>query len=443
MKNLYEIAEYSRLYPGKSSLEFDSQIRSKIDPRLPSENLTENDERLLKEQLKGVLKVIPHRDGLTISSNSHIGFANFDGFSVVVKPKVLMSSENLFGMINYAFDLDMKRLPEFSPKTDENYLVEVIIFSFIEKCKILFQKGLYKSYVTHQDDVSFLRGKLLLKQHIQNVLHNRPKFACEYDELEYDNLENQIVLFCLKRSYKITQNQDLKKELRKLIFQMSSIVSDKFVRGLDFKQIQYTRQNSHYRHILGLCKLIIDSSGIIDFYSEQKHLVNAFFVDMNTIFEKFVANLFKDVFSDIFKVHEQKSKKVWSIDDKSKKGIRTDILLEQIRNNKKKIVIDTKYKDGLADSDLYQIGFYIHEYFEESFGDDKKQGFAILPTTDDLKLEGKHSIISSINQDIRIVKSFINIDQIVPLLGSKIPEERERLVSFVKNLIKNQDIHYF
>ena len=104
----------------------------------------------------------------------------------------------------------MKKLPEFSPKTEKNYLVDVIIFSFIEKCKILFQKGLYKSYVTHQEDTSFLRGKLLLTQHMQNILHNRPKFACQYDELEYDNFENQIILFCLKRSYKITKNLDLR-----------------------------------------------------------------------------------------------------------------------------------------------------------------------------------------------------------------------------------------
>jgi len=439
LKNLFELAEHSRLYPGKESLEFDSLTRSEVDPCLRSLKLVENDKKILKEELNGVLKIVPRPDGLAISSNSYIGFANFDSFSVVVKPKVLMSPDSLFGMINYAFDLDMKKLPEFSPRTDENYLVDVIIFSFIEQCKILFKKGLYKSYVTHQEDITFLRGKLLLKQHIQNVLHNRPKFACEFDELEYDNLENQITLFCLKHAYKITKNEELKKEIRKLIFQISTVVSEQFITGQEFKKIQYTRQNNHYKRVLELCKLIIDSSGIVDFYSQQKHLVNAFFVDMNLIFEKFVANLFKDVFSDRYRVLEQKEKKVWSIDEKRKKGIRTDILLENLRYRMKKIVIDTKYKDDLHDSDLYQIGFYIHEYFEEGVSE-AKRGYAVLPTIEDLPLERKHSTISSIKQGIQIVKSFINIDQVVPLLGSKIPEEREKLKKIVENLLLEKEI---
>ena len=105
-----------------------------------------------------------------------------------------------------------------------------------------------------------------------------------------------------------------------------------------------------------------------------------------------------------------------------------------------KLVIDTKYKDGLSDSDLYQIGFYIHEYFEESWTrDGKKLGYAILPTTENLDVKGKKSRISSLKQDIQIVKSFINIDKIVPLLDSKIPEDQEKLVSFVTNLIDNQN----
>ena len=36
-------------------------------------------------------------------------------------------------------------------------------------------------------------------QQLQNDSRMNAKFACEFDELEYDNLENQILLYCLHR----------------------------------------------------------------------------------------------------------------------------------------------------------------------------------------------------------------------------------------------------
>jgi len=216
---------------------------------------------------------------------------------------------------------------------------------------------------------------------------------------------------------------------------MTTVVTDKFISKQDFRRISYNRQNNHYLKIHELCQLILYSSGIVDFYSEQKHLVNSFFIDMNVIFEKFVANLFNEVFSDKYRVHEQKTEKVWSIDDVRKKSIRTDILLKNRRTGEN-IVIDTKYKDGLSDSDLYQIGFYIHEYSDEGVTDVKKEGFAVLPTAEKLPVEGDHSEIYSWKQGIAIIKSYLNIDQIVPLIYSKNKDDKNELKQRIQSLLK-------
>src|SRR5579885_407263 len=110
----FTLGEYSKLLPSNQSLSLEEVENSGIDPRLRGLNLTENDKILLTDKLKGILKVIEYKEGLAIFSSSHIGIANFDNFSVLVKPKIFMSTKNLFGMISYAYELEWIPLPDFS-----------------------------------------------------------------------------------------------------------------------------------------------------------------------------------------------------------------------------------------------------------------------------------------------------------------------------------------
>jgi len=210
VRHNFELAEHSCVVPTQKLVDSKYCSNAKVDERLSKVSLSPKDEKILATPLGSILKDIDFKplssilkinssltDGLAISSTSNIGIVNFEQFSVVVKPKIYMNPDNLFGMINYAYDiLEWKNLEnEFSPKTNENFLIDMIIYTFVTHCKNIIKYGVYKSYVTHQDNIPYMKGKLLLKQHLQNVLKNRAKFACEYDELEYDNLENQIFFF--------------------------------------------------------------------------------------------------------------------------------------------------------------------------------------------------------------------------------------------------------
>ena len=65
----------------------------------------------------------------------------------------------------------------------------------------------------------------------------------------------------------------------------------------------------------------------------------------------------------------------------------------------------------------------------------KKIGYAVLPTTKEVSENGLNESIKSIKQELTIVKSYINIDQIVPLLVSKEPQDKIRLEKMVKALV--------
>jgi len=413
---IVEISEYKTLSPV-----YEKDEESQVDINLKNLKLNDEDQDLknyLKQ--KNILKVIELKQGLQITSTSHIGIAQFSEFSVMVMPKVLMNSNNLPKLIEYAYELDDIIIPQSEIKfeTTNDLLVEIILASFIKKTQQLFKQGLTKSYVTHQDNIPYLRGKLLLQQHFVNTMHKKLQFACEFDELEYNNLENQIVLFTLERSYFITKNDSIKKEIRKLTHQFSAFVEKAPVTMSDFNKINYTRLNQQYEKVHQLCKLILSSTGIGDFYKQKTPFVNSFFIDMNMVFESFVARLFKEYYPLSSKA--QKGKKAWETDNGKTLQIRTDILIYD--NNKVKSIIDTKYKKNISEADKFQIGFYIHEY-------DKTIGYAILPKHKD----SRDYPLRSIEQGITINVKYIDIDEMISLLYS---ENREQIKKQLENLIQ-------
>lgn len=399
--------EYETLSPNFEETE-DENIDLVQDNSLKEIELAPGDRKLvryLKE--KGILTILDLKNGLSISSSSHIGVVQLTNFSISIMPKIFLKVQNLAKLIEYSYDLEDLIIPETETKFEqtENILIEIIVASFVKQCQKLLRQGLAKAYVTHQENTPYLRGKLILKQQFLNVAKKNMQFACEFDELEHDILENQIIQFTLDRCYHITNNESLRKEIRRLNHQISGFVDKTDIKFDDFERIHYTRLNQHYEKIHQLCKLIISASGISDFYQQKTPFVNSFFVDMNVIFEAFVAKLFKKYYP--LDSEAQKNRKAWIIDNGSSARIRTDILIYH-DSGKEKDVIDTKYKKRLNESDRFQIGFYIHEY-------ERKEGYAILPTRE----ESKNYKVISEHQGIAINVKHLNIDNMLELVFSE------------------------
>lgn len=322
---------------------------------------------------------------LEIKTNSYIGTVNFHSFKLTIIPKIYSKDnpeiwKNIALCIYYVNDFDTAKFFELSKIKFENesqILQDFIIMGFALECENLIRHGLLKSYVNHQENLSFLRGKLILKNQFQNDISKNAKFFCEYDELEYDNIENRIILDSLLISERLVQSESLKRKIFVLINQFSQLVSKTTITLYDIERIMsnYDRQNFRYFQIHTFCKLIKENSGISDFYSQKISYSIPFFVNMNEIFEKFVTKLFLDFFNS-GTVYAQKTQKAWNIDDKGSIKIRPDIILKDSKN-KSITIIDAKYKDRLYESDLYQIGFYIHEYRDPHYTGD--EAYAILP----------------------------------------------------------------
>ena len=381
-----------------------------------------------------LLEELENKKFLTIRSNdrlkkiefkaeSKIGVAQFTNFSVIINPK-FTNIQNLVKLINYAWNVEVDLIPEseIKFKKEKNMLVEIIISSFLHHCKNLIMQGLYKSYVSHQDtSMPCLRGKLLLVQQLQNDARLNAKFACEYDELEYDNLENQILLYCLYRCRDLTKFDSKKNEFNSMIQQMEQFVEYKTISMEHFKQLNYTRLNQYYEKTHGLCKIIIQNMGISDFYKPETSFVNSFFIDMNRIFEKFFFKLVKEYYHLPSK--EQTSEIAW----KSKLGgtftNQPDILIYD-ENKNVKFIVDTKYKFETKHDDLRQVDDYMLQYGMN------EGGYLVYPKTPDAKVD------EWTLRNKKIKARHIDIDMAIDLIYMKDSKVRkEEILKLLEEII--------
>jgi len=341
--NLITLKEYQILPPRKGkSLSGKEQDSVKI---LETLSLKEQDQKLRQRlQDEGILSISsdPIKSGLQIKAESHIGVAQFSNFSVTIIPK-FSNIDRLIELIDYVYDLDLEIFPESETEFlgEKNMLSEIIISTFVKHVTGLLQKGMVKSYTIHQSNLPYLRGKLIFQQQIINDAKTKLEFACEHDEFEYNNIENQILLYCLERCYYITINDERKKEIRRMVGLLAGLVDTREITLDDFKKINYNQMNQHYKKVHELCKLIVNSIRITNFYEQKSRFVNSFFVDMNKVFEKFVYKLFHKYYPLPSK--EQQRYASWEVVSTGRKyNIIPDILIYGKNRHEIETIIDTK-----------------------------------------------------------------------------------------------------
>ena len=134
-------------------------------------------------------------------------------------------------------------------------------------------------------------------------------------------------------------------------------------------------------------------------------------------------------------VRAQWAKHGWDDTEGRGKKIIPDIVLTEGKTLK--AIIDVKYKPELHEDDLYQIGFYLHEYGGKTQIALEK-GFAVLPEYEDDKkiMHNKTSIFTATRSRIKIHEKRINVDIILELLKKNESERKIELQKQVKELLK-------
>lgn len=239
-------------------------------------------------------------------------------------------------------------------------LQDIFIQYFCELLEEQLHKGYLRTYVTEEDNLSTLRGRLIFKDHIRLNAVNKARFYCEFDEFTEDNLFNRQLKAAIRVFRGRVSNQQTYRHLTDLAFAFSD-VRDMPVDINTIERLHFTRLNDRFKTVFDMAILIL--AGKSPNMSTGEHSAPAMLFDMNKLFEEFVALELKKKLSREYSLSAQFNE--INLSKKHSFKLKPDIVVT--KSEVIESILDTKWKAkgnkdsvNVSQADAYQMYAYGH-----------------------------------------------------------------------------------
>lgn len=282
-----------------------------------------------------------------LKSRQYCGILNFDNEDFYLLPKISNKDEEtnldiFIYMLMYAYDIKLQNEQIATCKNESHTILEVFIQMFAKKLFQELQYGIYKEYITEQDNLTTLRGKYLINENLKyNFVKN--KIYCEYDEFSMNNQLNQFFLFAVKSLILFAKD---KRVLMQCEIALDEVEYKSF--DINYLKIHFHRLNSRFKESFEFALLLLNRS--IPLFDKDKKSF-AFLFDMNILFERFIGKMIKEL---------EPTTKLQSHDTFGDLTLKPDIIVNDL-------IIDTKYKKlhvkkDIKRDDKFQMYVYGKNY---------------------------------------------------------------------------------
>ncbi len=322
---------------------------------------------LSNEQAIPYLKITTKKGyGKVLQAQNYVGVIQTkDGTTIEILPKIQEVSveESKIILIKMLKTLKKSPFKNFNMahlKSDKMPLLEIFITMFLDELSELIKKGIKSDYITKEENLAYLKGKLQIKEQIaQNYIH-KERFFVAYDEYVSDRVENRLIKTTLNYLYNQSKLNSNKKRIREYLFVFDEIGVSHTVKS-DFSKVKLGRQMKDYEQILVWVKTFLLNSS----YSPHKgsDLAFALLFDMNELFESYVGHYLKKQGYDV-RLQDKQHHLAFS-EQKGIYALRPDIVIDKgrvIADTKWKILSQEKTRQGVSGSDLYQMYAYGTKY---------------------------------------------------------------------------------
>ena len=165
---------------------------------------------------------------------------------------------NIYHMLSYAFQtLKQETYEDVAVESfDEMYNLLAAILA--KGIGLQLKQGLYREYISHQEELTVMRGKINMPGTIKNKLLHKQVLTCDFDELSENNMLNQILkttVMLLLRNGKVKAKY--KDDLKKKMLYFSNVDSIEPTE-IKWSSIRFQRNNQTYRMLVSICQLIIE-----------------------------------------------------------------------------------------------------------------------------------------------------------------------------------------
>jgi 5-methylcytosine-specific restriction enzyme subunit McrC len=201
--------------------------------------------------------------------------------------------QNIYYLLSYAWNrLDEADLVDVGDEEFDdvaNLLGKVLASG----CSYLFKKGIYRNYHEVEEEISGVRGRLMIGKSVKDLSFQNKRAWCRYDELTHNVLPNQILKATILRLLQMEEiDEDLHEEL-KVIHSRFSDIRDINLQLHHFNKVHIHRNNAFYRFLLQVCQLIFESSALQE--EGEQYQFRDFSRDdskMRLLFQAFVKNFY-------------------------------------------------------------------------------------------------------------------------------------------------------
>ena len=294
-----------------------------------------------------------------------------DGTTIEILPKISdvedieKSKQVLLKMLKTLRNSPFKNFNMANLKSSKMPLLEIFITMFLEELARLVQRGIKSDYITQEENLKFLKGKLKINEQIKYNYIHKERFFVAYDEFSSNRVENRLIKTTLEFLYKKSKSNRNQQRIREFLFVFDEIRISHNVKT-DFSKVKLNRQMKDYEQILLWCKTFLLENSFSPYKGND--VAFALLFDMNLLFESYVYDYLKRSgnFENI--TAQDKTHHLAYEKGNGRFRLKPDIVINKDTDNI--IIADTKWKilseekayNGVAQSDMYQLYAYGTKY---------------------------------------------------------------------------------
>ncbi len=337
--------------------------------------LSSEDRANLAEFAQNVLK---RKDG-DLAASSHVGIITTRRGTVVeILPKIDLGPEEgvdtdettrrLFLRMLRCWRRFGKAMPESAIRSMRRFpMLEVFVDRFLADLAGLCRSGLARRYVTVEENLPCLRGRILFREHVRENLVNRARFHVACDELSVNRPSNRLIHSTLARLLPRVTSDRNRQSLRELLAAFDNVPRSANIID-DWHKHDIDRSMHHYAPVMSWVRLFLFDQGLATFSGANTNLSLLF--PMEQVFEDFVSHGFRHYQTEFAVSRQGPQRSMASIGGRNAFMMKPDLSLKV--GNRAAFVLDAKWKHvdalredprhGIDQDDMYQLYAYAKAY---------------------------------------------------------------------------------
>ena len=399
MKKNYEISEYG-VIRSKDDYDIDSTFRSLKELYLPKDHFNDLFEFILqnqeeKKEGERMFTIFSKGKKRQIKTKNYVGvIETSSGLTIEILPKIFFdySDEDYHIELQNTKKVFLKMLSKLrnSPflnissahlKTSSSFpLLEVFIENYIEEIKKIIRSGLKSQYVNRQENLNFMKGKVVNSLNFKYNHSNKARFYCAFDEFSENMVYNQLIKSTLIKLNRVSKSHYNRTNIIQILHHFES-VSESEDHISDFRKVgENNRLYLNYKQAISWSEVFLMNKSFTNFSGNSRNIAILF--PMERIFEDYIGYLMKNyVDGHEIKTQDKSYYLVSNHKNNKKFGLKPDIVATN-ESNQEQIIFDTKWKlidetkgnknYNISQADMYQLYAYGKKY-------DLKNGFPTEP----------------------------------------------------------------